>query len=172
MPKQKKDVSETTLSGSNARQDEAASTMKAMQWLQNMADAQSAPIGKGWNVPVGYEDWHVVDLDFSVERHKMTYYQLKEMGYKDCPPDFRRYGVTHTATKKYLMCPPAVKQIQQRIRMDKLRQVAGSLKNELQAQNHALNAMVGTHSSAEIVHQSGGEETLDKIQSEVKKTRA
>ena len=172
MPRQKKDPSESALSGSNAREDEAASTMKAMQWLQNLADAQSAPIGKGWNVPAGYEDWHVVDLDFSVERHKMTYYQLKEMGYKDCPPDFRRYGVTHTATKKYLMCPPAVKKIQERIRMDKLKMVATSLKSELSQQNSSLNAMVGSHSSAEIIHQSGGEDTLDNIQNEVKKTRA
>jgi hypothetical protein len=172
MPKNKKDPSESALSGTTAREEEAASTMKAMQYLSNLAAAQSAPIGRGWNIPAGYEDWHVVDLDFSVERHKMTYYQLLQMGYKECPPDFRRYGVTHTPTKKYLMCPPAVKKIQERIRMDKLKKVASSLKNELATQNSSINALVGRESSAEIIHHTGGEDTLNNIQSEVKKTRA
>jgi hypothetical protein len=102
----------------------------------------------------------------------MTYYQLLQMGYKECPPDFRRYGVTHTPTKKYLMCPPAVKKIQERIRMDKLKKVASSLKNELATQNSSINALVGRESSAEIIHHTGGEDTLNNIQSEVKKTRA
>ena len=101
----------------------------------------------------------------------MTYFQLKEMGYKDCPPSMRRYGCTHTATKKYLMCPPAVKEIQQKIRQDKLRKVAHSLKNELDSQTTALNAMVGSQSTAEVMYQSSGEDTLDNIQDEVRKTR-
>ncbi len=172
MGRKKIEPAEAALSGSSVRDEEAASTMKAMQWLQNMADANSAPIGKAWNLPAEYEHWHIVSLDLCVERHKMTYYQLKEMGYKDCPPTMRRYGVTHTPTKKYLMCPPQVKEIQKQIRRDKLRRVAHSLKNELDSQNNALNTMIGSQSSAEILHHSGGEDTLDNIQDEVRKTRA
>tara|TARA_R110000744_G_scaffold243558_3_gene360443 strand:+ start:269 stop:787 length:519 start_codon:yes stop_codon:yes gene_type:complete len=172
MGRKKIEPAESALTGSSVRDEEAASTMKAMQWLQNMADTESAPIGKAWNLPAEYEHWHIVDLDFSVERHKMTYFQLKQMGYKDCPPAMRRYGCTHTPTKKYLMCPPAVKEMQKQIRRDKLRKVAHSLKNELDSQNKSLNMILGSSSSAEILHQSGGEDTLDNIQDQVRKTRA